>query len=418
MMRKKVICFIQAFDCEKTIEATMRSVLEQTYPYWYCFVLSNGNRNALEAPNYSFDVIKNFAARDKRFVVLNKKYNSIDMYIPSLYHLAGMFPDDYICSLDADDIYENDFFERAVIFAEKEGLDIVACGTQIVLKKNEEAVEERLIGKREMEDDLIVRGEDFARKFIRYRSYFNEMWGKLYRASLFSDERYDWKYAKKHFFGRFLPDTLFTFDNLSRCRALGILAGTSHKFYQFEQRKLSNATLAANAFAANHQRKGRSALGQFIPSTNKFNVHDTYGMIMSFLRSHGRMDKETYEYMQAILFGWYGDYYARTLLPTSGEKALAEHTRRLVMHPKFDRLMRFRDSGKYDNLKGYKARKEFCVLLRNTLAYQPVIHNREKSGKINLACTPQTQYVLKQTIHKIDATIKVVESLQKEEKSC
>ena len=42
-MERKVICYIQAFDCEKTIEAAMQSILNQTYKNWICFVLSNGN---------------------------------------------------------------------------------------------------------------------------------------------------------------------------------------------------------------------------------------------------------------------------------------------------------------------------------------------------------------------------------------
>ena len=61
----KIICCIQAFDCEKTIEAAMESVRAQSYDNWLCFVLSNGNKNTPRTPNGSFDVIKNTAARDQ-----------------------------------------------------------------------------------------------------------------------------------------------------------------------------------------------------------------------------------------------------------------------------------------------------------------------------------------------------------------
>lgn len=409
-MDRKVICFIQAFDCENTIAETMESVLNQTYDNWLCFVLSNGNRNTLAAPNYSFDVIKGVAARDRRFVVLSKKYNQIDMYIPSLYYLAKLFPDSYICSLDADDIYEKNFFERAVSFAEKERLDIVACGTRIVLKKNEEADEERLLNKREIDRDLIIQGEDFAKKLSVYRSYFNEMWGKLYRAELFSDITDGWKYAKKYFFKRFLPDTLFTFDNLSRSRRIGILSGTSHKFYQFEQRKVSNATLSTNALVAN--RHWDTGIRKLIPQKSKFDVYHTYGAVMRFLQSHGDMTRESYEYMQAVLVGWFWDYYSRTLLLTTNEQMLAGHCRRLVMHPKFGRLMRYRDSGRYDNLRNYQSRIEFCRLLRNTLAYQPMIRNRESGDYRNLFCSEKTKREIESIIQKLDETIKELEALR------
>lgn len=403
-MDRKVICYIQAFDCENTIAATMQSILNQTYDNWLCFVLSNGNRNN------SLDVIKGVATRDRRFVVLNKKYNQIDMYIPTLYYLAKLFPDSYICSLDADDIYERDFFERAVEFAEKEKLDIVACGTQIVLKEDEGADEERLLNKREIGKNLIVQDEDFVRKFNVYRSYFNEMWGKLYRAELFSGITDGWKYAKKYFFKRFLPDTLFTFDNLSRSRRIGILSGTCHKFYQFERRKATNATLSTNALVAN--RYWDRGICKLIPQKSKFDVYHTYGAVMRFLQSRGDMTKESYEYMQAVLFGWFWDYYSRTLLLTTNEQMLAGHCRRLVMHPKFGRLMRYRDSGKYDNLKAYRSRKEFCVLLRNTLAYQPMIRNREFGDHRNLFCSEKTKREIKTVIQKLDETIKELEALR------
>mgnify|MGYP002800502680 CR=1 FL=1 len=144
-MTKKIICYIQAFDCEKTIAATMQSILEQTYKNWICFVLSNGNENTVSAPNWSFDVIKNYAAIDSRFIVLNKRKNDLGMYMPMLYHLAQSFPDSYICSLDADDTYKNDFFERSIIFAEKNDLDIVACGTDIILKERTDSSTETLL---------------------------------------------------------------------------------------------------------------------------------------------------------------------------------------------------------------------------------------------------------------------------------
>ena len=193
-MERKVICYIQAFDCEKTIEAAMQSILNQTYKNWICFVLSNGN----QAPNYSFDIIKAFAARDRRFVVLNKKYNLIDMYIPMLYHLAKCFPDSYICSLDADDEYKSDFFERAITLAEENHLDIVACGTEIVWKKRAGSRKETLISKRELKEDRIIKDEAFTSQFPIYKPFFNEMWGKLYHASLFSGN-YDENYARENY---------------------------------------------------------------------------------------------------------------------------------------------------------------------------------------------------------------------------
>lgn len=403
-MGKKVICYIQAFDCEHTIEAAMRSVQDQTYGDWRCFVLSNGNKNTVEAPNWSFDVIKSAAARDSRFIVLNKRENSLDMYIPMLYHLAKSFPDSYLCSLDADDEYRPDFFERAVALAEGRDLDIVACGTEIMLKEDERAAEAVLLSRREVQEDLAIRGEDLTRRFPVYKPFFNEMWGKLYRTDLFGPA-YDWKYAERHFFGRFLPDTLFTIDNLSRSRAVGILSGTSHKFYQYRRRKDSNATILTNAFSA-----GRQAGRVF--RRNKFSVYDTHETIMRFLRAHGEVTDDLYEYMQAVLVGWFGDYYARTLLPTQDERKFARSASRLVSHPKFDEVMLYQDSGKYDNLRGHDTRIEFCRRLRDTALGQKAIRERRRWYGKDLPCPPAAERMLDQVIQKLDETVQALLGVQ------
>lgn len=407
-MGKKVICYIQAYDCKKTIEAAMESVLNQTYDNWICFVLSNGNSPSPASDNGSFDVIKAVAARDSRFVVLNKKYNRLSLYFPMLCLLGQKFPDSYICSLDADDTYKSDFFERGVALAETHGLDIVACGTEIVLLKMPGAKKETLLRRREISEDLIVRGEDFTRKFPVYKPFFNEMWGKLYDASIFGKE-HNTEYSEKHFAQRFLPDTLITLDQLSRSSAIGVLSGTSHKFYQFEQRSMENATAAVNGFDAN-SKKARRLFGD-----SWFSVYDTYEAVFSFLRSRGEIDDGLYEYMQAVLFGWFQDFYSRTLLLTTSEKNLAQHVSRLVFHPKFDELMRYRGSGRYHNLKNYEQRIEFCRLLRNTLICQEGMGNRERGKKIHLPCTKATKRNLDRIVAKLDKTLQVLSDKQKKE---
>ena len=405
-MGKKVICYIQAFDCEKTIEAAMRSVQNQTYENWLCFILSNGNRNTVEAPNWSLDVIKSVAARDPRFIVLNKRTNSLDMYVPTLYYLANCFPDSYICSLDADDEYQSDFFARGIALAEEHDLDIVACGTEIRLKENEETVDSTLLSRREVQEDLVIREGDFTRQFLVYKPFFNEMWGKLYRAGLFGPQ-HSWAYAQRHFFRHFLPDTLFTMDNLSRSRAIGILSGTSHRFYQYRRRKESNATLAANSHAAGH--KARQPFHR-----NTFSVYDTHETIMEFLRTRGEISSDLNEYMQAVLIGWFGDYYMRTLLPVQNEETFAKLAAKLVFHPKFDESIRYRDSGKYNNLREYEARIAFCRKLRNTALGQKAVRNRGEGRRADLLCSVATAKKLDRIIQKLDKTLEDLLALQAE----
>ncbi len=401
-MSKRVICYIQAFDCEKTIEAAMESIRNQTYDNWLCFVLSNGNKNTVETPNYTFDVIKGVAARDRRFVVLKKRNNSIDMYIPMLYRLASGFPDSYICSLDADDVYEPDFFERAIEMAEKDDLDIVCCGTKIVLKKCVDEIEEKLLSTRALEKDTVFRGTVLGKNFAVYKPFFNEMWGKLYDARLFGKE-YNERYARKNFFKRFLPDTLFTIDTLSRANAIGVLGGTSHKFYQFEKRSATNASVAANEKAAN--KKGN----------NIFSVYDTHDRLCRYLSKYGEIGDEQYEYLQAVLFGWFWDHYSRTIVSTTDEKKLVSHVSKLVFDPKFDELMSYRGSGKYRNVADYTQRIAFCGLIKNTLLGQEVIRNRKVLWLEDLKLSFFTSKKIDGIIRKLDETTDTLKRLQEEQ---
>lgn len=398
-----IICCIQAFDCEKTIGAAMESVLNQTYENWLCFVLSNGNKNTPKTPNNSFDAIKNFALRDRRFIVVNKAENDMKMYFRMLCYLADCFPQSWLCTLDADDEYEPDFFARGVALAEAHELDIVACGTQLIQKRQAGDREGTLLSRRQLEEDLIVRGEELTSLFPAYKPFFNEMWGKLFRAKLLRRKNYE-RYVEEELEGRFLSDTLLTIGCLERSRAIGVLSGTSHKFFQYQLRPATNATTQANAALA---RRKERALGR-----SHFSVYETYGTVLSFLRSHGTVDKPLYEYTQAVLFGWFGDYYARTLLPIQDEAVVASLAARLVLHPKFDELMRYRGSGKYDNLRDYQRRIEFCERLRYTLMALKMVRNRKALWRKDLPCGQAARRKLDRVIHKLEDTIKTLSDLR------
>ncbi len=403
-MSKRVICYIQAYDCAESVEAAMRSVLEQTYENWICFVLSNGNKNTSAAPNWTFDIIKNFAAKDRRFIVLNKRENNISMYIPMLYHLGSHFPNSYICSLDADDEYERDFFERGVAFAEAFDLDVVACGTQLVLKENVEAEDGVLLRRREIEENRVIQKDSFAQAFPFYKPFFNEMWGKLYRAELLGNGQ-DYRYAERHFFRRFLPDTRFTIDILSKSEAIGILSGTSHIFYQFSQRKATNATTMINS----------TVIMQGTRSWKQYSIYDTYEIVMSFLRAHGKISEELNDYMHAVLFGWFGDFYQRTLLYAQNEAYFVQQTEHLVFHPRFDEVMRYPGGHSYDNLRHYEQRIEFCKQLHSTVLGQKVIRNRKLLLIDGIRCSNTTRRRLERVAAKLEDTVQALLKMQREE---
>jgi glycosyltransferase involved in cell wall biosynthesis len=390
---KKVICYIQAFDCESTIEKTMMSVLNQTYSNWLCFVLANGKAYG----ENSFDVIKNVAQRDRRFIVLNKSKNMIDMYIMFLYKLSKQFPDSWICSLDSDDCYEPDFFERAVNLAEQNDLDLIACGTKIVLKETTTATEEKLLSERKLAsgENLIIKSDDYTKMFSTYKPFFNEMWGKLYSTNLFVDKKYTIKYAQKNFFLHFLPDSLFTLDALSRTKKIGVLFGTSHIFYQFVKRSIHNATVMSN-----YDHMKRKRVFSTFPT---FSTFSTFSTVMEFLKSHGTVDNSLYEYMQAVLCGWFDDYYFRTLIYVTDTDKLINMVYLFVFNEKFDELMRYKGSGKYNNVKDYGGRIKYIERLLDTVKLAPLKDSEWSKYGWHIAHLKYSRKKQKQIIEKLTA---------------
>lgn len=406
-MGAKVICYIQAFDCERTIEAAMQSVLDQTYENWLCFVLSNGNRNTAAAPNATFDVIKNFAAKDNRFVVMNKKVNVVGMTGYAMSGLASRFPGSYLCALDADDEYERDFFHRGVTLAETHHLDIVACGTEIIQKEQAGEREGTLIKRRQIEEDLVIPKDQFTSRFMTYKPFFNETWGKLYRAELFPSDKTEERALREMVGGRFAADLLLALFLLSKSRAMGVLSGTSHKYFQYLRRPGTNASIMANATLAKEQSRR--------PGKMRYSIYSTHEIVMDFLRKHGEVDQALYEYTQAVLAGWLESYFTHALLPVQDEAAVAVLAAQLVFHPKFDGLMRYQGSGRYDNLRNYQQRMEFCWRLRYMLIAQHSVYNRKWLWKEGLRCSPATRKKLDRIIKKLEETIQMLSGLQEGE---
>ncbi len=395
METKRVICYIQAYDNAETVGAAIRSVQAQTYENWLCFVLSNGNKSTRSAPDYTLDAIKSAAGQDKRFVILNKRENNISISHGMLPRLAKIFPDSYICLLDADDEYEPDFFQRAVAFAEEKKLDIVACGIRFLQKEKAGDSEAVLLRTKELPEDRVFRKEQFTEEFPTYKTFFNALWGKLYRAHVLTEKGA----------GYYVDDTVNVIHSLSRSEAIGILSGAGYKYYQYKIRKPTCGTNTAN-IVRQQRRFTRSRI---------FSVYATYGVMMDFLRSHGTVSTEVYEYMQAVLFGWFGDFYNRVLTLQDDERAMAGYAYDLVFHEKFDELMAYRGSGAYNNLRGYQERLDFCRRLRYLLLCQESVRNRQLLWVKGLRCSAGTARKLRKTVEKLDITIRALSQRQEQE---
>jgi glycosyltransferase involved in cell wall biosynthesis len=118
-MEKLLTIVIPAYNCEKTIEKTVKSIQEQTCDNFKILIVNDGSKDK------SLDIIKNLSAKDDRISFLTEENKGV-----SAARNLGIVNVDtkYISFLDADDLYEKDFVKKMLVKIEKEKSDLVVCG--------------------------------------------------------------------------------------------------------------------------------------------------------------------------------------------------------------------------------------------------------------------------------------------------
>ena len=115
--KPKVSIIIPMYNVEKYVRRCLDSVANQTFADWQAICINDG------CTDKSGDIAREYAARDKRFIVLDKKHDG-----PSgarnlaLKHATG----EYIMCLDGDDFIHPQAMEITLFFAQRDKSDMVA----------------------------------------------------------------------------------------------------------------------------------------------------------------------------------------------------------------------------------------------------------------------------------------------------
>jgi len=165
----------------KTVEVICEEAYRMGIRYLTVYAFSTENWSR---PREEVDALMKLLRNYMKTCLKTAAKNDMKMYFRMLCHLADCFPRSWLCTLDADDEYEPDFFARGLALAEAHELDIVACGTQLIQKRQAGDREGTLMSRRQLEEDLIVREGELTSLFPTYKPFFNEMWGKLFHARL------------------------------------------------------------------------------------------------------------------------------------------------------------------------------------------------------------------------------------------
>ena len=123
------------------------------------------------------ELIRGYAKKDPRIVPYYNKVNRAFEENPDFWNLSKKIPDgDLFCILDADDCYEETFFEEMLRFMGENRLEMAACGTVFV-----DGDSVRVVGDRVLPQSVLVNTPK------RMDAYFpiihwnlRQVWGKLY----------------------------------------------------------------------------------------------------------------------------------------------------------------------------------------------------------------------------------------------
>ena len=108
---------IPMYGVEKYLRRCLDSVQNQTFTDWQAICVNDGS------PDKSGEIAREYAARDKRFIVVDKENGGLsDARNAAIPYVTG----DYILYLDSDDFIHPQTMEIAYSLALRDGSDIVS----------------------------------------------------------------------------------------------------------------------------------------------------------------------------------------------------------------------------------------------------------------------------------------------------
>lgn len=161
-----------AYNAERTIERTIKSILNQSYKEFRYYILDNGSTDR------TGEFIQKYANEDERIVAFRSEKNhdyteNLEFWLLS----QRLEENDAFCILDADDTYEPTFLEEMLQFQKENKLDLAICGSKLVDAAGV------VMGERVFQECYILSDEQsYDRLFPEIHWNLRQVWGKLYSA--------------------------------------------------------------------------------------------------------------------------------------------------------------------------------------------------------------------------------------------
>lgn len=202
-MNDKISVIMAAYNCEKTVEKAIDSILAQTYENWVMIICDDGSTDGTLA------ILNRYTVQyPGKFVIIRNEKNSKLPY--SLNHCLKYVQTDLVARMDADDWSVPDRFEKQVAFLKAHPkYDLVSTG--VTVHDGEKAIAS-IIKIPEPNRETILRQNAFSHATIlTYKRVYDALGGySLDPTALRVEDRELWyRFLAAGFRGYNMPDELY-----------------------------------------------------------------------------------------------------------------------------------------------------------------------------------------------------------------
>lgn len=149
--RPAVSVIMPAYNCEKYIEAAIRSVLAQCFTDWELIVLDDGSTDS------TAEIISRLAAEDERIIPMpNEKNMGVAKTRNRGFDISR---GKYVALLDSDDLWREDKLIKQIEKAEISGADVIYCSYGIIDENGENLCSDFIVGENATYDSTLIRTE-------------------------------------------------------------------------------------------------------------------------------------------------------------------------------------------------------------------------------------------------------------------
>ena len=119
-----VSIIMPAYNSDKTIEDSIRSIISQTYEYWELIIINDASEDR------TADLIENYSAKEKRIKILTNSSNCGVSYSRKRGLEAAR--GEWIAFLDSDDMWTQDKLKKQISITYEGNADLIFTGSSFI----------------------------------------------------------------------------------------------------------------------------------------------------------------------------------------------------------------------------------------------------------------------------------------------